>query len=268
MPSWPTATNWPTAVNWPTGVNGPPTIVNWPDSGGGPPPPTTPLTIFGAASVLQWCRADLGVTVATGVSVWADQSGNGKDYLQATAANQPALTAVDATLNNLPTIGFDGVDDMMLAATLNFGLVAAAPICCLMIMKTTADLGHNMVLVGSGVDGGSHCVVYAPNGASLNRYNGAVVLAATMALNAWGRGRFEFSNSATDIGQFRANQNVNNAGNSAQGTGRAICAWNVSGSQWKGQFFEIAYLNKIPTPAEMTAYDAYVTAITAGIAGV
>jgi hypothetical protein len=241
-----------------------------PPMGGGSaaPPPVTPLTIFGAASVLQWCRADLGVTVATGVSVWADQSGNGKDYLQATAANQPTLTAADATLNNLPTIGFDGVNDTMLAATLNFGLVAAAPICCLMIMKTTADLGHNMVIVGSSVDGGSHCVVYAATAISLNRYNGAVVLSASMALNAWGRGRFDFSNQATDIGRFAASQNSNNAGNSAQGAGRAISAWNGGGSTWKGQFFEIAYLNRIPTPAEMTAYDAYVTAITAGQAGV
>ena len=34
---------------------------------------TTPVTILGAASVLQWCRADMGVTLnGTGVSAWTD----------------------------------------------------------------------------------------------------------------------------------------------------------------------------------------------------
>lgn len=36
-----------------------------------------------------WYKADTGVTVATGVSQWDDQSGAGHHLLQATAANQP-----------------------------------------------------------------------------------------------------------------------------------------------------------------------------------
>lgn len=40
-----------------------------------------------------WVRADLGTTVVTGVSSWADQSGNGINLTQATGANQPALHA-------------------------------------------------------------------------------------------------------------------------------------------------------------------------------
>lgn len=36
-----------------------------------------------------WLRADLGITVATGVSQWADQSGNGNHVVQATPVRQP-----------------------------------------------------------------------------------------------------------------------------------------------------------------------------------
>lgn len=41
-----------------------------------------------------WLRADLGVTIVSGrVSSWADQSGNGRDATQATAALRPILVA-------------------------------------------------------------------------------------------------------------------------------------------------------------------------------
>ncbi len=40
-----------------------------------------------------WLRPDMGTTVATGVSVWADQSGHGNNVVQATGAAQPILTA-------------------------------------------------------------------------------------------------------------------------------------------------------------------------------
>jgi hypothetical protein len=40
-----------------------------------------------------WLRADLGVTLATGVSSWADQSGNGYNFVQAAGGNQPEFIA-------------------------------------------------------------------------------------------------------------------------------------------------------------------------------
>lgn len=49
-----------------------------------------------------WLRADRGVTVATGVSSWADQSGNGNHVVQATSSRQPAL--MSSLYNGLPGI--------------------------------------------------------------------------------------------------------------------------------------------------------------------
>ncbi len=58
---------------------------------------------------VMWLRAnDLS---ASPVSTWADQSGNGNDVSQGTGASQP--TWVDAQVNGLPVVRFDGVDDVL-----------------------------------------------------------------------------------------------------------------------------------------------------------
>lgn len=69
-----------------------------------------PTDISGA---VLWLRADMGITLATGVSAWADQSVSGYDVSQAAGANQPAYNAADADINNHPSIDFDGVNDSL-----------------------------------------------------------------------------------------------------------------------------------------------------------
>lgn len=47
-----------------------------------------------------WLRADLGITLnGSDVSAWADQSGQGRDVSQGTAANQPAYNATGGPLS-------------------------------------------------------------------------------------------------------------------------------------------------------------------------
>lgn len=54
-----------------------------------------------------WFRFNTGITVTgAGVSSWADQSGNGRDLLQGTDTNRPALEVDGSIL-------FDGVDNFM-----------------------------------------------------------------------------------------------------------------------------------------------------------
>lgn len=57
-----------------------------------------------------WLRADLGVTIATGVSSWADQSGAGlvTGVTQATGANQPTYSTGDSNFAGRPSLGFAG----------------------------------------------------------------------------------------------------------------------------------------------------------------
>jgi len=55
----------------------------------------TPITIFGS-KLMSWHRADLGLTFSSGalVSDWADQSGNGRTFSEATPGNQPNQTVL------------------------------------------------------------------------------------------------------------------------------------------------------------------------------
>lgn len=61
-----------------------------------------------------WFRFGVGITVTgAGVSTWADQSGNGRDLLQGTDTNRPALQADSSIL-------FDGVDNFLKCSAFTF----------------------------------------------------------------------------------------------------------------------------------------------------
>lgn len=61
-----------------------------------------------------WFRFNTGITVTgAGVSTWADQSGNGRDLLQGTDANRPALQADGSIL-------FDGSTDVLQCGAFTF----------------------------------------------------------------------------------------------------------------------------------------------------
>lgn len=79
---------------------------------GAPAAASTPLTILGSAA--WWVRADLGITIGTGVSAWADQSGNGVNFAQGTGSAQPTLVA--GAVNGQPAVRGDGVDDLLAAS--------------------------------------------------------------------------------------------------------------------------------------------------------
>jgi len=60
--------------------------------------------------LMLWLKADEGLTVkGSSVSAWADQSGNGTDAKQDSAAKQPVLE--ENAINGLPAVNFDGLDD-------------------------------------------------------------------------------------------------------------------------------------------------------------
>ncbi len=61
------------------------------------------------ATLLAHCGANNGFVVT-----WYDQSGNGRDVTQATAANQPQIVGAGAVLtrNGKPTVVFDGTDGL------------------------------------------------------------------------------------------------------------------------------------------------------------
>jgi hypothetical protein len=74
------------------------------------------------ANCQAYYNADVGTTIATGVSQWNDQSGNSNTLAQGTGAQQPTLETNWSNGKN--AIKFDGSNDSLFRATLAAGTIA------------------------------------------------------------------------------------------------------------------------------------------------
>jgi len=90
------------------------------------------------SGLIAWHKSDVGITIGTGVATWADQSGNGNDFGQATLGSQPAYNATDAQYNNKPSISFDGLADSLKITNLAYGPMTIISVC-----KVTTYPGAN-----------------------------------------------------------------------------------------------------------------------------
>jgi hypothetical protein len=90
-----------------------------------------------------WVRSDAGVTADGGtVSLWADQSGNGNDLVQATTASRPQLVAGEA--NGLPVLRFDGTNDSLAFTTRLDGTIRAV----FAVLRQSSPAASYRVLLG------------------------------------------------------------------------------------------------------------------------
>ena len=81
-----------------------------------------------------WLRGDLGITLnGADVSAWADQSGQGNHFVQATEADQPVYDATNSAFNDQATLQGDAVSEHLesvgftIATALDVFFVADAP---------------------------------------------------------------------------------------------------------------------------------------------
>lgn len=74
----------------------------------------TPLTVYGN-DLAQWHEGSDVVLNGSSVSTFIDLSNYGLNSTQVVAAEQPAYTSVDATLDNQPTATFDGSNDVVIS---------------------------------------------------------------------------------------------------------------------------------------------------------
>jgi hypothetical protein len=116
--------------------------------GGGGVAPFTPSSITG---LKLWVQSNMGITLGTGVSAWADQSGLGNNLAQATGAAQPTLNASDAAYNNAPTLSFNGSQYLTVADPLS-------------------SLPYTIYVVGESTSGSSNQVMVSTTSNSPNLY--------------------------------------------------------------------------------------------------
>lgn len=106
-------------------------------------PSFLPTTI---SNTSLWLRADLGTTIATGVSRWADQSGNGNDVVQATGADQPTLQS--AGINGLSSLQFNGTSQFL--QNLTYSITSPLTILVVAQFAATANVVEMAYSFGNG----------------------------------------------------------------------------------------------------------------------
>lgn len=173
-------------------------------------------------TVLFGVQSDLGVTLNTStVSQWNDQSGNSNNLVQATGANQPAYTANDATLNNLPSISCASASSQfMTASALD---LPAPPLTIYAIFRQTAwTAAHELWAAGTGDQ-----YALSPNTStpSLVMYDGvAVNLSSGATLNTWVRAVAIFQGSTSDSLKLGSAAAVTGA---SAGSGNPTAGFNI-----------------------------------------
>lgn len=99
-----------------------------------------PIAMGAIVSPAAWFRYGVGITVATGVSQWNDQSGNARHLTQGTAGSQPALQADSSIL-------FDGVDDQLS----NNAFTLAQPFTIYLLANIVAYTGSTQIFNSASV---------------------------------------------------------------------------------------------------------------------
>jgi hypothetical protein len=157
------------------------------------PPARDPLRIVTSVPSVFFFSGDVGVSSSqTGVSLWSDLSGNGRDLSQGTVASQPAYTP--SGFGGRGSLLFDGLDDVLVMS-----YVPPAP-------STTVSWYW---LVFNPVVGGNGNTIFASNNTNRHRFywgnstvmsmsNGSGVNSGPVTANRWYRGEVLFTNTTSD----------------------------------------------------------------------
>lgn len=192
------------------------------------------------ADLLLWLRADTGVTDAGGgvCSVWADQSGNGRD-MSAAGAARPTINASDANYGGEPSLSFDGTAMTMAGAA--WGAAASQPVTWLVVARNTEVVGGggNQRQLVEGVGGNRH-VLYHSGSGTTDFYAGATVSngpvwgndAAIVVAEANGASFQLFKNG------FATADKTGDCG-ALTVTGVRIGSFNGASNYWKGSVAEV-----------------------------
>ncbi len=184
------------------------------------------------AAMAAWYRADVGVTQSGGlVSLWADQSGNGRD-LTAAGGARPGYAA--SGIGGLPSLSFDGLAQYI--AIGGFGTVAI-PFTVYAVAVSTAQDAVRVIF--DGAVGSTHRPILYHDATSLDLYNGSNISVAGSATSAraW-CGVFNGASSALYVDNSQTAIVSGNAG--SDGLDSIEIGGSVGMSNlWKGQIAEV-----------------------------
>lgn len=204
----------------------------------------TPATPSG---LLLWLRADLGVTIGTGVSAWADQSGSGNNVSQATGSKQPTLNASDAAYNNQKTLTFASASTQVMQSA----ALAGGSLSTFTAMIVGNDDGTNAYYL-SDIPGNTY-VVYTQFGDY--RAAGTVALDSGVAIATGPRVFIIVCNGASS--SIFISANTAKASGNLGTTTFASVDLGYAGNYLNGKIAEVAIWNGVKTPTDINNALAY-----------
>lgn len=220
-----------------------------------------------------WLRADSAdITITTGVTAWADRSGNGNVFSQGTAADMPVYTASDSLFGNQPVVEFDGVSDSLSDATLNSGFLTQE---ATWIVVFATDPGQpngsllSMGIAGTPVqnngwrldvvqNGGYFPRCYGLNGgaaASTPDVASYLIGPATVGTCVWGQASGNLTVfSGLNVGGVATSPDMITGG----GFNRmSLGSTNTSGGYFKGKIAEVIIYNRVVSAVELLSLSCY-----------
>jgi hypothetical protein len=222
----------------------------------------TPVTIFGA-SLLQWVRADLGVTVdgSDNVSAWADQSGNGHDYAQATAGSRPAFSATGGP-DGKPTITGDGSADWLENTTLDLPAPATTATSVILVCAALTWTNNDTIICSPGgfnIAMGLYQIGTTPGVTMWNNANGN---AGSLTLLAWRRVLMIYRGGTADVLKIGSAADVTgtSAGNENPAQGRILFARATGANPANISIAEAIHVQGVISAQQRTDIDDYITA--------
>lgn len=196
--------------------------------------------------------ANVGTTIATGVSQWNDQSGQGNNFLQATGSMQPALQTNQ--LNGLPAITFDGVDDWFSSLTFNNAQATGTGGAFFFTIRAnslSASGTHDFLFVAGAAEGINPGVQITNSNTSLIA-GGGLNSGQTMTTTGYHAYTFIHSQVATDSQIRRDNVQLAKGNDGSAGTGTGFTLGSLAGGS-RSVGVSIAHLrimSRIPYEAE------------------
>lgn len=222
------------------------------------PPATSPLTIMGAATHAWW-RSDVVTLSGSAVTAWPDQSGNGRDLTQGTAANQPTYNAT-AGPNSTPSITFDGTNDVLASTTIDRNIPSTEITFVWIVFRQKTWTSTDRIF-GFGTANNTICAIQNVATPQIAQADTTIVNGNTaLAVNTYGRGEFYFSGSTNDYIKLIATTVTGaSAGVTNPAAGFKLGASGATTLFGNIEVVEAAIFDTLPTPAQITALNAYVT---------
>lgn len=217
--------------------------------------PVSPLTILGS-TVVSYAKASDVVIDST--FTWPDLSGNGLPWTNLTGSSGPSLNAADSSLNNKPTLTFNGSSqycDCAYAAP----IPGTTPVFYWAIIKINSWTANRIIIGGAD---SARCQVYlAPSSPSWRHSNTAASNDNSgLPVGTWGRAEIGFTNSTADYIKLASNAVTgSNAGNAGTSTVRRLASNAATSVFTSMSVAEFLIANAIPNPSQLAALDAYVT---------